>query len=88
MKEFTITPFEAETIRINIGDESFQIPLMSSLSLEEAVQVETSAGTISVLSKYIPEKIMNQLKIAEFNEMVSIWRKASEKAAKKSAGES
>lgn len=86
--EFTLKPVEAETFRLNIGEESFQIPLMGSLSIEEAAMVETSAGTLEVLKKYIPEQIMNALKIAEFNEIVRVWKQYSEKASKKPVGES
>jgi hypothetical protein len=85
MKEYTLKKKEAETLRINIGDESYQLPLMTSLTLEEAAMVETAEGTRSVLKKYIP--ILDELKITEMNEIVKIWRDVSYESAGRPLGE-
>ena len=89
MYEFTLKPMEADTLRLNIGDKTFQIPLSNSLTLEEATMTGTPAGTIRFLQKYInDEELHKQLRIGDYNAIIAEWKDASEKAAGITPGES
>ena len=79
MKEFTLKPREAETLRLTIGEESYQIPLAGFLTPEEAVPLDTQEGTIAFFKKYIPEEVSKNLRIDDYNAITNAWIDASKK---------
>lgn len=88
MAEFTLRQKEAETLKLNIGDKSFQIPLGNCLTPEEAAPLDTQAGTIAFFQRYIDdEEIKSSLRICDYNEITKIWIEASKQAAGKNPGE-
>ena len=87
MAEFTLKRKEANTMRLNIGDESFQIPLAGSLTPEEAIPLDTQAGTIAFFQKSISGDIQKTLTIDEYNEISKAWIAASKAAGGKTPGE-
>ena len=87
MAEFTLKPREADTLKLNIGDESFQIPLAASLTPEEAAPLDTQTGTIEFFNKYISEDVAKTLRIQDYNEITKAWVDASKKSSKKTPGE-
>ena len=88
MTEYTLKRSEEKTLRVNIGDKSFTLPLQGSLTFKEATLLATPEGTYSFMKKYVPKEIMEDLKIEEYNQILSVYRKESEKQAGKSLGES
>lgn len=88
MQEFTLTPKEADTLRLNIGDESFQIPLAGSLTPDEAAPLDTVNGTIAFFQKYLSKKAIKQLTINDYNAITRAWMDASQKANGMTPGES
>ena len=87
MQEFTLKKKEAKTLRLNIGDESFQIPLAGSLTPEEAVTLNTAEGTIAFFNKYISPEITKELTVDDYNEITEAWKNATRKASGKTPGE-
>lgn len=87
MSEFTLKRNEAKTLRLNIGEDSFQIPLAGSLTPEEAAPLDTQAGTIAFFNKYIDADIVKELRIDDYNAITKAWIDASKKASKKTPGE-
>lgn len=47
MAEFTLKKREPEWLKLNIGDESFNIPLATSMTLEEAHSMNEMDSAIS-----------------------------------------
>lgn len=88
MAEFTLKKQEAKTIRINVGDDSFTVPLQGSLSWKEALTLDSAQGTYAFFKKHIPAEIFDALCIDEYNQIVEAWKTASLDASGKSAGES
>ena len=88
MQEFTLKKKEAKTLRLNISDESFQIPLAGSLTPEEAVTLNTAEGTIAFFNKYISPEIAKELTVDDYNEITEAWKNATRKASGKTPGES
>lgn len=88
MAEFTLKPREADTLKLNIGDKSFQIPLGNSLTPEESAPLDTQAGTIAFFQKYIDDdEIKAALRICDYNDITKAWIRASKQAAGKDPGE-
>ena len=52
--EITLKKPKIETLKVNIGDASVEIPLGSALTVDEYKQIGTFEGTIKFYSKYIP----------------------------------
>lgn len=82
MREYTLKPQEEDTLKLNIRDESFLIPLATSLTLEEAAAMDSMDGAISFFKKYIGEKTANTLTLKNWNAIFRWWKEASEENAK------
>lgn len=88
MAEFTLKPREAKTLKLNIGDESFQIPLGGSLTRKELAGLDTKEGTYSFFRKYIDKAVLDSLPMDDYNEIVRVWLDETAKASGKTLGES
>lgn len=75
--EITLKKPEVETLRVNIGEGGFEIPLGNSLSFEEWKLIETFEGTVEFFKKHIPEKLINALTISEINQITAAWKQAT-----------
>ena len=80
MAEFTLNRREEDLLKLNIGDESFNIPLATSMTLEEAASMENMDGAISFFKKYIRKEVADALSIINYRDIITAWREASEKA--------
>ena len=85
--EITLKKPEVQTLRVNIGDASIEIPLGNSLTIEEYSDLDTFEGTVRFYKRYIPEDIANGLTFAEYNQITQAWTEATRKAANMSVGE-
>lgn len=88
MAEITLTPKEVKTLKVNFGDNSFEIPMQGSLNWEEMLQIQDAIGTYNFLKEHIPAEIFNVLKVEEYNELVNLWTQESAKVSGKTTGES
>lgn len=80
MAEFTLKKKPAKVLKLNIGDETFNIPLATSLTPEEAAPLDTQAGTIAFFQSYLSEEVKKILVIEDYNEITKAWVKASKEA--------
>ena len=87
MAEFTLKRKPAKTLKVNIGDESFQIPLSMCLTPEELVPLGTAEGTRDFFRKYLSDDVIKILTIEDYNEITRAWVEASNKAGGKTTGE-
>ena len=88
MAEFTLKNREIETLKLNIGDESFQIPLATSLTLDEARGMDSIDGSIAFFRKYIRADIADTLTLINYRDIITAWKDASEQSGGKTPGES
>lgn len=88
MAEFTLKHKEAETLKLNIGDQSFQIPLGGSLTRKELATLETQEGTYSFFRRYIDKAVLDDLPMSDYNQIVQVWLDETAKASGKKLGES
>ncbi len=88
MAELTIKPKEQETLKVTIGDKEFSIPLRGSLSVKEALVLETEQGAFSFFKKRIPKDIFEALTVDELNQVIAVWKKESDKHSEMKLGES
>ncbi len=86
--EFTLKRQQEKTLKINIGEESFFVPLAGSLTPEEAAPLDTQAGTIAFFQKYLSDDVKKILTIDDYNAITKAWIDASKKNGGKTPGES
>jgi hypothetical protein len=87
MAEFTLKRKPVKTLKVNIGDESFHIPLSMCLTPEELAPLGTAEGTRDFFRKYLSEDVKKILTIEDYNEITRAWIDASNKAGGKTTGE-
>lgn len=80
MAELTLKKREEDTLKLNIGEDSFQIPLATSMTLEEAQSMDSMDGAIAFFKKYIREDVANALSLINYRDIIKAWRDASEVA--------
>ena len=73
-----------KVLEVVIGEKSYNIPLVSALTFEEAASLETAEGTRLFIQKYIPKDILDPLTIGQYNSIVEAWKAES---GYKTAGE-
>ena len=77
MAEFTLKKREVETLKLNIGEESFEIPLLNSLTLAEAAEAKTAEGVEAFFRKYIKAEVADALTIGNWKDISTAWTEAS-----------
>lgn len=82
MAEFTLNRREEDTLKLNIGEDSFEIPLATSVTLEEAQAMDSMDGAIAFFKNYIREDVANALSLLNWRDIIKVWKEASETAMK------
>ena len=79
MREVTVgNRNEREVLKVNIGEESYSLPLLGSLTMKEATRIETQEGTLAFITDYIPQDVINGLTVKDFNAIIDAWKSASD----------
>ena len=86
MAEFTLKRNIVKTFKVNIGDDSYSIPLGGSLTPKEWVGLDTFAGTVDFMRRYIPADVADTFTIDEWNAIIEAWKTETGKGGK-TAGE-
>lgn len=87
MAEFTLKRRKAKTLKINIDDKSYFIPLSGSMKPKEVAKLDTVEATLEFMRKYIPEEVLDELTQDEYNDIVKAWGEASKEASGLNPGE-
>lgn len=89
MAEITLGRKETlKTLKVNIGKDSYDIPLMGSLTLAETRALAQAEDEFAFFKKYIPEDVVNSLAINDLKTLTNAWKAESEKASGVELGES
>jgi len=89
MKEITLggQPKEMKTLRVNIGDDHYDVPLGGMLKPRELTAMDTPEKTMAFLEKYIPKKVVENLCMDDYNALVRAWSDATKESSGVSVGE-
>ena len=88
MREITLgNRKEIEVLKVNIGEESYTVPLAGSLSVKEANAINSEEKAVAFLQKHIPKKVLENLTVDDLNALVNAWYGESTKNGAK-VGES
>ena len=79
MREITVgNPKERKVLKINIGEKSYSLPLLGSLTMKEAKRLDTEEGTVAFVNDYIPNDVMETLTVDDLNTIIKAWKSASD----------
>lgn len=84
MATFTLEKSEPNWWELNIGKDSFKIPLADSLTYDEAKTLEspTIDSLVEFFGKYIDKKTTAALTLKDWKAIMEMWQKASQEAMK------
>ena len=77
MASFELKPRESDTLKLTIGDKSFQIPLANSLNPDYLASLDTQEKTIQFFKQYIPEDVAKTLRYIDYSDITRAWLDAS-----------
>lgn len=82
MASFTLEKKEPNWFELNIGKDSFKIPLADSLTYDEAKSFEDQSidSLVGFFGKYIDKKIAAALTLNDWKTIMQAWQDASQKA--------
>lgn len=78
MKEFTLKKKESDFFKLNIGDESYLIPLARSLTFEEINRMQEKENVVEFFKKYLGAEVFNALTVDQFEIVCREWQKAND----------
>lgn len=79
MREITVgNREERKVLKVNVGETSYSLPLLGSLTMKEATRLETQEGTLAFITDYIPKDVINELTVEDFNSIIDAWKSASD----------
>ena len=78
MKEFTLKKKESDFFKLNIGEESYLIPLARSLTFEEINKMQDKENVVEFFRKYLGADVFNALTVDQFEIVCREWQKAND----------
>ena len=81
MKEFTLKKKESDFFKLNIGEESYLIPLARSLTLEEINRMQNKENVVEFFRKHLGDDVFNALTVDQFEIVCREWQKANDMTA-------
>lgn len=81
MKEFTLKKKESDFFKLNIGEESYLIPLARSLTFEEINRMQNKENVVEFFRKYLGNDVFNALTVDQFEIVCREWQKANDMTA-------
>lgn len=89
MREITLgAKREIQVLKVNIGDQSFSIPLAGTLTPRKIASLDTEERTINWFRQYIPDEVAETLTINDWNDLIAAWAQASNENSGMTPGES
>ena len=78
MKEFTLKKKETDFFKLNIGEESYLIPLARSLTFEEINKMQDKENVVEFFRKHLGADVFNALTVDQFEIVCREWHKAND----------
>lgn len=79
---------EIDVLKATIGDETYSIPLATSLPYVQLKKMRTDDKVIEFFKEYIPEDVFNSLLTDELMQLVKAWNDATQEVSGATVGES
>ena len=90
MREITLTNENKQinVLKVNIGKETYSVPLSGSLSIREMKAMRDGVEDgFDFFGRYIPQDVLETLTMDQFKELNKAWKEASGEKADADMGE-
>lgn len=88
MREITLGgKKESKALKVNIGKETYSIPLAGSLTIAEMKKFKDDEDGFTFFGKYIPAEVLESLTMDEFKALSDAWKNASSEDSNVPLGE-
>lgn len=81
MKEFTLKKKETDFFKLNIGEESYLIPLARSMTFEELNNMKNRKNIVEFFEKHLGKEVFNAITVDQFEIVCREWQKANDMKA-------
>lgn len=89
MAKINLDNIAVKVLAVEIAEQTYNVPLLTSLSFKEVKEIKTDTDVYSLLMRYIPEEIFENLKVDAINALIQMWWDESKKlSGSKKLGES
>lgn len=90
MREITLTDENKQinVLKVNIGKETYSVPLSGSLSIREMKAMRDGVEDgFDFFGRYIPQDVLETLTMDQFKELNKAWKEASGEKTDADVGE-
>ena len=77
-----------ETLAVEIGDTTYQIPLARSMKRKELLALTTDEAVYDMFAKHIPPEVLDDMTLGEYEQLVNAWVETNQNTEDASLGES
>lgn len=92
MQKYVLEEKEKDYLELTIRGEAFRLPLSLGigefLTLQKAFKDNDILALVDFFKKYIRADILDTLEIADFTQLIKVWKEAFDANAKQSGGPS
>ena len=88
MPKLNLDNKEVEVLEVEIGENTYKIPLGSSMTRKELAELSDEDKVIGFFEKYIGADVMDTLLYGQISKLIHAWNDATEEACGLKVGES
>lgn len=75
-------------LAVEIGGKTYNVPLARSMKRKDLLKLKTEEDIFAMFSRYIPEDVLNDMTMDEYQQLGEAWGAANNNADSASLGES
>lgn len=87
-KKVTLGGQNVDVLTVEIGKTSYTVPLAGSMKRKDIMALKDENSVFQMFARYIPEDVLDNLTVDEYNQLAKAWSDANEEKSGSSLGES
>lgn len=87
-KKVVIGGQNVDVLTVEIGKTSYTVPLAGSMKRKDLLALKDENSVFQMFARYIPEDVLDNLTVDEYNQLAQAWSDANEEKSGSSLGES
>ena len=88
MKKVTIGGQNANVLAVEIGKETYSVPLAGSMKRKDVLALKDEESVYAMFARYIPSEVLDDMTVDEYNQLAQAWADANAEESGASLGES
>lgn len=87
-KKVTLGGQTVDFLTVEIGKTAYTVPLAGSMKRKDLLALKDENSVFQMFARYIPEDVLDNLTVDEYNQLAQAWSDANEEKSGSSLGES